>query len=237
MEIKNYDSIFSTDNKTVYARYDNKWGWGLYATQSFLTGEIVLKLHIQDLIESRLNKVPTPGNCAVRGLIIAPNVVWCPTDKHPFWNLNHSCNANCGINHWGKMFDGYIPIVAYEDIQPHTHLTIDYSTITTINEVDEDGLPWKITNCFCGEANCRGVISEFHVLDEHIKWQIVTEPHHSVRYGGVFAYILNEEKTITKRLEVYSSQIYADFLDVLSQQFDFSRHFTQDNSNQTSPDC
>ena len=41
--------------------------------------------------------------------------------------INHSCNPNCQLN-------GYILVVAAEDIPPATELTINYQAITLIPE-------------------------------------------------------------------------------------------------------
>jgi hypothetical protein len=225
MEIITYSEVFSSHGKHLYAKYVDSIGWGLYSAQPFYKGDVVLKLHVTLPIERKLQCGPTFDDCKFRNISIAPHVEWCPTDKHPFWNFNHSCNPNTGFIQWGRQIDGYIPIVAYHDIDRDTHLTFDYSTTTPLGEGTPDGLPWEMDNCFCGDVQCRRLISEFYTLPEALKWRIVTQPRDSVRYGGVFAYILHEDPALVSKLQVNLPDVYQDVQAVYADQVKFSQHF------------
>ncbi len=231
MDIVTYPDIFFVNGKTLYAKYDPNLGWGLYASQAFQPGEIVLKLHINERVECNLQVGPTFGDCFNHGMTIAPNIEWCPTPQHPFWNLNHTCRPTCGLQAWGRLIEGCLILVAYENIPAHTHVAADYSPMTTVDEGGADGRPWTMTDCLCGEATCRQRISEFRLLDEAAKIESLTRGRDEAHYGGVLAHILNEESDFVARLKAHSAAAYSEYVEVLTQQQTLSRQFMQAQKN------
>jgi hypothetical protein len=63
--------------------------------------------------------------------------------------INHSCNPNCKTQKWTVANETKIAILAIKHLAPGTELTFDY-------QFERFGSSSQ--KCFCGEANCRGIL-------------------------------------------------------------------------------
>ncbi|MSR70372.1 MAG: SET domain-containing protein [Phycisphaerales bacterium] len=66
---------------------------------------------------------------------------------------NHSCHPNAGV----IKVRGRLYLKAIKPITPNTEVTHDYSTLLGRDDI------WTMP-CNCGEAECRGKVSGFHLL-------------------------------------------------------------------------
>eukprot|EP00124_Ichthyophonus_hoferi_P000866 Ihof_evm7s37 gene=Ihof_evmTU7s37 len=74
--------------------------------------------------------------------------------------INHSCQPNCHIEIWSTNGEVRVGIFAARDILPGEELTYDY-------KYRAFGLAG--TKCFCGSANCSGILGEKpKQLEEHV---------------------------------------------------------------------
>ena len=121
-------------------------GTGVFSQKSFKKGDKVFTFS-----SKKIEIKHTPGcNCSVchRCIQIGKYLWLYPRNGSYGWNINHSCNPNCGIYRNN--------IIAMRNIQPDEEITIDYATSTC----DAD---WKL-NCGCKSKNCRKVITSVQFL-------------------------------------------------------------------------
>ena len=207
--------------KGLMARQTPEMGSGLFAERDFDTGEAILWVTLPPGSRSGIIDFKDAfGDCYDRGLTIVPEYVFCSISEHPFWHLNHSCNANAGIANWGFIEERGLPIVAYRPILSGDQIFIDYSPITTYYDGTLDGGPWAMSPCMCGETNCRGVISGFDVLDLETQMQIMA-PETGPK-GRVLAHILNDVPAVAEALKQKYPELYQEYKATLDQQFALS---------------
>jgi D-alanine-D-alanine ligase len=125
-------------------------GYGIYATQPILKGEIIFKG--EEKAQRIVTKKYVAANWNERAQLDFARyaypisnevyILWSdnPTDWAP---QNHSCSANTG-------YVG-LNVVALQNIHNNEELTLDYS-----NFLDETAQPF---DCQCGSTQCRGIIS------------------------------------------------------------------------------
>lgn len=125
---------------------NNEKGRGVYSTQTFHAGEIVI---IGKIVEE----------CAERTCL----TLQMDVDKHvrmdiPFELVNHSCNPNTGIK--SNEFGGY-SLVAMRDIDEGEEITFDYSMTEWISIA--------VPECKCQSQNCRKTIGGGKYLSDSMK--------------------------------------------------------------------
>ena len=125
-------------------------GYGIYATQPILKGEIIF--NGEEKAQRIVTKKYVAANWNERAQLDFARyaypisnevyILWSdnPTDWAP---QNHSCSANTG-------YVG-LNVVALQNIHNNEELTLDYS-----NFLDENAQPF---DCQCGSTQCRGIIS------------------------------------------------------------------------------
>lgn len=84
--------------------------------------------------------------------------------------VNHSCEPNCQIQKWTVNGVSRLALYAIEDIEKHDELTYDYKFVRFNSN--------NAQTCYCGSANCRGIIWEKMQkwcqkdIRFHVKYQI-----------------------------------------------------------------
>ena len=130
----------------VVVRKSGVEGKGVFAIKEFHKGEKVF------LFSDKIIKIEhEPGcDCGIcKRCINISKFGWLYPSRDSFgWNLNHSCEPNCGI------VNNYI--VAMKDIAVGQEITIDYSTTTKDSK-------WEM-KCLCGKPSCRKVIKSVQFL-------------------------------------------------------------------------
>ena len=125
-------------------------GNGVFSQKIFKKGEKVFKF------SDKIIKIKhQPGcNCSIchRCIQVGKSIWLYPKRGSYGWNINHSCNPNCGIK--GKS------IVAMKKIKSNEEITIDYSTSTC-------DAGWKL-NCGCKSKNCRKIIRSIQFLQKSL---------------------------------------------------------------------
>ena len=118
-------------------------GEGIYATQNFKKGELVMIGKIEkELKESHSHSSQIGLNRHVfHGELIS--------------KVNHSCNPNCGIH---VNATGAHDFCARRHIEDGEEITFDYA----MRNYSIEHFPGK---CFCGSKNCRGVIDGWKSLN------------------------------------------------------------------------
>ena len=185
-------------------------GWGLFARRAMAPGETVIPL---DWSEEERTEVLSwddieeehHNRCAA----IAPRWYFYVSNQHPFWYINHSCNANVAFQNWAQCAaDEMVPLVALRAIQPGEQLTLDYSfTITGDDGLTEDDF-WTM-NCLCGAANCRRLLTCFTRLPIALqRRELLRRAPFS---GTIPAFILNEAPELVAELKREAPDLYESF--------------------------
>ena len=130
-------------------------GWGVMASKPFAGGELIL------------------SSTAIATITKDAHSLQKDWDKHvlidlPARFINHSCNANVGLQDNDK---GAYDFIALREIPEGAELFWDYET----TEYDITGFDM----CMCGEKRCRGSIGGFHKHGEQIK-------HHYGKYHAAY---------------------------------------------------
>jgi len=123
-------------------RISSEKGDGVFATNSFKRGEIVLAGIIQEALNenhSHASQIGENKYVLHAGLII---------------KVNHSCDPNCGI---GINETGAHDFVAIRQISLNEEITFDYA----MRNYGVDYFPKK---CMCGAEECRGTITGWRNL-------------------------------------------------------------------------
>ncbi len=122
-------------------------GYGIAAGENIKRGEIITRL--KGKLKFKINKSIEDALANPDWVGVDKNI-WIDPDK-PYKFLNHSCDANSGIQ-------GRLKLIAVKDIKEGEEITIDYSTI-------EGDQRWKMS-CDCGAENCRHEIRSIHDLSK-----------------------------------------------------------------------
>ena len=122
-------------------------GDGIFATQTFTAGEIVIVSVIKKVLDGNHSHASQIGeNTYIFHDGLVPKV-------------NHSCNPNCGI-HVNET--GAHNFVAMRDIFPEEELTFDYA-------MRNYSIDHFNCSCSCGAENCRGSVTGWKDLPESIR--------------------------------------------------------------------
>ena len=135
----------------VLIKKSNIQGRGVFSKKAIRKGQRVFTFS-----EKKIKIKHPPGcNCRVcyRCIQIGKHIWLYPWRNSYGWNLNHSCEPNCGIKG--------AHIVAMRDINKGEEITIDYATSTC----DER---WSLA-CHCKSKKCRKVIQSFQYLPNRLK--------------------------------------------------------------------
>jgi hypothetical protein len=198
-------------------------GAGLFASDSYAAGQIVVRLDWQRRTAGRILAWEECSETHQdRVTAIAPGWYFYPSTDHPFWFLNHSCHANIAYRDWGFYENGSIPLIALGDIRPDDELVIDYSTMTTSDDGEEEGVPWTM-KCLCRAKNCRRILTDFVNLPRASQMSLlfIREP----TSGVVPAFILNESQVLVDELRWRAPDLFERFQFVLAQQLNLSGRF------------
>jgi hypothetical protein len=210
-------------------------GAGLFAVKDLPAGAVVLRLDWRDKSCAEIVAwAETNEKHQDRATAIAPRWYFSPTAKnsrgrrkleehHPLWFLNHSCCPNLSYRNWAKCEDhSVISLVALRKIRAGDQLTMDYSTMTTSDDGEEEGAAWRML-CHCGQPNCRKQLTEFAALPRELQREMLL-----TRYpvtGVVPAFIVNESPRLVKVLKDRAPRLYDSFLSALQAQQRLARHF------------
>jgi len=133
--------------KHFFACKSSIHGLGMCAGENIKKGEVIadIKGEMKFKVNSTLDDVfANPDWVGVE------KDMWIDPEK-PYKFLNHSCNANTGVQE-------KITLTALKDIAEGEEIVIDYSTI-------EADTRWHM-DCGCGAINCRHVIKSIFDLSE-----------------------------------------------------------------------
>jgi hypothetical protein len=215
--------LLSTKSKVV-AKYIGEIGWGLFAEAGFAPGDPICWLKMGKTVSSWLLPwADSFGQYFERSFTVVPDFAWCPSCEHPFWYINHSCQANSGFVNWGRPIHGSIPIIAYRRIVRGQQITMDYSLMTASYDGSPDGKPWSMTPCLCGESDCRGTITGFNRLPFDVQREAIRA---DAEFPGlVLAHILMDMPALVRILQQASPLAYLQYLDVLHRQVTLSMRF------------
>jgi uncharacterized protein len=124
-------------------------GKGLFAEEAFRNGDLIMKLNGPHYgREDPIHLREEGANLLQTGLrsyiLLQPPGVFA----------NHSCNPNAGIVNNRRL-------IAIRDIMAGEEICFDYSTT-----MEEEF--WTL-QCCCGEANCRGLITDFKLLPDPVR--------------------------------------------------------------------
>lgn len=122
-------------------------GHGLYANESFKTGELVNYISGPPIV---IKKFTPHLSRSTNNWIGFGRYTWINTDTSKFRFINHSCDPNLYISTRRS-------VMALHDIAPGSELTIDYS----LTECEPN---WLITPCNCKTKQCRGTIGNIFSL-------------------------------------------------------------------------
>lgn len=192
-------------------------GIGIFATKFWPEGEVIMRLDWQDKVAGRLIAwEDTEAQHQERVTAIAPGWYYYPTKDHPFWYLNHSCDPNLGYRNWGAYEDdSSIPLVSIRPIYPGEQILIDYSTMTTDNDGEEENVPWTMA-CLCKASNCRRELTDFIHLPQKLQQSVLAS-------GGVPAFILNESQTLVNELRSRAPGMFRKYESALAMQLAFAK--------------
>ncbi|HZS08458.1 MAG TPA: SET domain-containing protein [Blastocatellia bacterium] len=201
-------------------------GAGLFATDHFAPGEVVLRLDWSDTDRAEIvHWDDTDVEHQARSTAVAPQWYFYVCDDHPFWFLNHSCNPNVAYRDWAAAEDDtVVSLVALREIRPGDQVTIDYSTMTTSDDGEEEGVPWTM-ECLCGEGDCRRVLTDFTSLPRGLQIQMLLrrEP-----VGGtVPAFIVNESPELVRELKRAAPDLAEGLMTALEKQMSLAEYFDE----------
>lgn len=135
---------------SVVSKTSGIQGSGVFAERDFHAGELLFRFSYKVI---RIDHPPGCHCLVCLRCIQVGEFDWLePEPESLGYDLNHSCEANCGLNG----FD----IVAMQDIKKGEEVTLEYGT-TTVDEA------WNM-DCLCGRASCRRVIRSVQFLPREI---------------------------------------------------------------------
>jgi hypothetical protein len=165
----------------------------------------------------------------VRSTAVAPGWYFCPNDGHPFWYLNHSCKPNVAYRNWASYENGSaVPLVALQEIHVDDEVVIDYSTMTTYNDGEEEDAPWTM-KCLCGASNCRRLLKDFFHLPRTLQMDMLLM--RAPVCGIVPAFILNESQMLVDELRRRAPEMFEGYQSVLAMQFALAQRFELEYEN------
>lgn len=208
-------------HRTLSSPVGRMAGVGLFVADFCRPGDLIMGLDWENVASAQILAWEDVGaEQQDRTTAIAPGWYFHPSKAHPLWYLNHSCNPNIGYRNWAKYESrSSIPLVALRDINPGDQVVIDYSTMTTGNDGEEEGVPWTM-KCLCGESNCRGILTDF----SHLPYNLQTA---AVRLRTVPAFILNESPMLVEALRLRGPEVLEEYQSVLGEQFALASRFAQ----------
>ena len=159
---------------------------------------------------------------------IAPGWYFHPNSDHPFWFLNHSCRPNVAYRDWASYInESAVSLVALREISTEEQIVIDYSTMTTRGDGQEDGVPWTM-RCLCGMSNCRKLLKAFVNLPSELQMEMVTrrEPFS----GIVPAFVVNESQDFVSKLRVSDPDLFERLQLVLKDQRSLAKYFADEEA-------
>jgi uncharacterized protein len=156
------NSYFSP--KLTVRENTEKGGYGVFAQAPLAAGEIAMVWGGRVVSLAELDSVPEEKR---RQLVQIEEDLFSMSvgDAEPSDYINHSCNANVGV-------DGNIALVAMRAIAAGEEVCFDYAMT--------DGSPYDEFECACGAPNCRGWITGNDWKKSEL-WE---------RYAGFFSYYL-----------------------------------------------
>jgi len=141
---------YSWMSQKATVKNTEKYGMGVFAKEKIFKNEKIAILG--GYVMTRQEEQNTPHDIYDNAMQIDDNLVIGAIDKEGVEDVsmfNHSCNANAAIR-------GQILLIAIRDIESNEQITFDYGTVL----FHPDGVkPYKL-KCFCGDKDCRGVITD-----------------------------------------------------------------------------
>ena len=202
-------------------------GWGLFARRVIKPGEIVIPLDWgeeertevlswDDIEEEQHNR------CAA----LAPRWYFYVNDQHPFWYINHSCEANVAFQNWAECAaEEMVPLVALRNIQPGEQVTLDYSFTITGDDGLTDADFWTM-DCLCGALNCRRLLTCFSKLPPDVQRRELLR--RTPVCGTIPAFILNEVPELVAELKREAPDLYESFQTTMQSQLRRAAEFEED---------
>lgn len=156
------NSYFSP--KLTVREIPEKGGYGVFAQEPLTAGEIAMVWGGRVVSLAELENVPEESR---RQIVQIEEDLFSMSvgEPEPSDFINHSCNANVGVN-------GNIILVAMRDIAAGEEVCFDYAMT--------DGSPYDEFECTCGAPDCRGWITGNDWKNPEL-WQ---------RYAGFFSQYL-----------------------------------------------
>ncbi len=121
----------------------DKKGWGLFAREPIMAGELLAVWGGQVLTRAQVHLLPVERR--IHSIQIEEDLYMVPlTYGEPADYFNHSCDPNCGLS-------SPITLVAMRDIAVGEEACFDYA-MSDSSDYDE-------FECHCGSPHCRGVVT------------------------------------------------------------------------------
>lgn len=201
-------------------------GWGLFARRAIAAGETAMDLNWNDEFRSEvLSWDDVEEEHHNRCAAIAPRWYYYVGKQHPFWFINHSCNANVAFKNWAQPLDDErMPLVALRPIAAGEQVTLDYSFTITADDGLTDADAYSM-DCLCGEPTCRGLLTCFLRLPPELQRRELfrTSPF----AGTIPAFVLNEAPELVAELKAKSPAEYAAFQAALAAQLLLAEKFEE----------
>jgi hypothetical protein len=202
-------------------------GAGIFAERSFRREEIVMLL---DWNRTAISEVLAWDDVEDNDRVtaIAPGWYFHPNSDHPFWFLNHSCRPNVAYRDWASYLnESVVSLFALREIRTGEEIVMDYSTMTTRDDGQEDGVPWTM-RCLCGMSNCRKLLKAFVNLPSELQMEMVTrrEPFS----GIVPAFVVNESQDLVSKLRVSDPDLFERLQLVLKDQRSLAKYFADEEA-------
>lgn len=139
-------------NPKIEIRNTEEKGIGSFAKELVYKDEIVVVQGGQIVKNDDLKK-PQIKPFASHCFQIEKDYHVCPVEfaeekLDAIFQINHSCNPNCGIK-------GQITLVAMRDIEPGEEIAYDYA----MTDANYNDMLCENMKCLCGASDCRGVIT------------------------------------------------------------------------------
>lgn len=143
--------MYSWISKKIIVKKNSRIGTGTFALQQIKKGEILIVQSGRILHYLTLDENPELEKYWYHGFQIEKDYYIYPISNDDslldgLFNVNHSCDANCGIL-------GQVTLVSMRDIDVGEEITFDY-VMTDYNPGD-----WEKMKCTCGSEKCRGIIT------------------------------------------------------------------------------
>jgi uncharacterized protein len=139
---------FLMENAIIEIR-QSRFGKGLFAKKDIAPETIVCKVTGKELNFQQTLLLAEKESHSLQ--IDFDKYILCDP---PFLYSNHSCNPNCGVTRNLELF-------ALKKLNKGEELCWDYSTSMLERH-------WTM-KCFCGEKNCRHVVTDFDLLPKNLQ--------------------------------------------------------------------